>query len=729
MTAFYAIQSWSDTSGSYSKGVTYNLDESIGNVYVQQGRMQLAEVYTHYGDEKSVFGDYDRDGKLVALKNKDGTDSTVGATQFPATILPSTLRGITNRGGFPNQNTSGQLLGKSVFTNIAGDINDARLVFVAVFSQNETPVVGGTLRATVETPPDSGNWYDVTFNAVSSATLSAANLYILISDQLPTRLKMGQELDVYASGLNNLPTMTGGDWMYEQIQNREYQLQLTGTDQAAMQVNQLNRWQLKNAKMAPRGFFSTGATNAASVETIQVPTHGQVSTTNLKALITGFVPTAINGLFQHTLSGANAITIPLADPGPVTQNGMVQFVSTPTAASWSGGFITITRASHGLLPGITLTLRGFSSTVSINRDLDVFDVTDANNFRIAFPSDPGAITVTSAYYFSKYMDVISSNNYHLRPFTIVGTSETECTALIGDSTTQQIDVISDNTRLLGVLQRMVGEVIPFVDVSASGDSLTAWVSTFPNNHLVRNEIIRLFAQTGTFGMSKNDETTYTETTVGTWNSLVDQFFALPSLSVPLSTGKNKAVLVPTGTAGSTTFSDFTSMNDQVVGNNYGALPFFHSYLKSKLGTLFNKIFDYQSLLTVLNQPTVYKFDPTARNITYTSITTSPVITVDAGTPISSADNGKLIGLQGAISGGNGVLYVIIKYVSPTSFIAMQAKSKNRTISGTPIAVTSGTARIGVRRYVDPVNTATTTIHESREAIQSISAPGGIALKP
>jgi hypothetical protein len=78
MTDFYAIQTFTDNGITYNRGVVYDIAESVGNVFVQQGRMQLSEIPTYYSDERTAFADYDVNGNILTLKNKDGSDAFVG---------------------------------------------------------------------------------------------------------------------------------------------------------------------------------------------------------------------------------------------------------------------------------------------------------------------------------------------------------------------------------------------------------------------------------------------------------------------------------------------------------------------------------------------------------------------------------------------------------------------------------------------------------------------------
>jgi hypothetical protein len=703
------LYSGSNTFGPFTSAINYAVDCFSGFADVNESQPSDDAIVLADGPEESSGGDYD----------------------FPAIIGPASLRGISARGGFPNTNTAGQLLGKSVWKNIGGDKPDGfRFLFVGVSAQTETPATSGTLRAKCKTP--DGSWFDITFNAASSGQFTAGGNYILISDNIPYSLENGQEVELYESGINTLPTCLNGDWIFEQVQNREYSLQLNGTNEAAMQVNQLNTVQLENAKMNPRTYFATGATwSSASggTLTINLPTHSQVSVTNIKVLLSGFMPSAINGLRVPTIVDTNTITVPLAsDPGATTNNGLVQFIQIPTATTWTGGVLTVTRASHGYLPGEVISHRGYTTTgTSLNRDFEIDTVPDANTYTVKLSSDPGTITLTSAYIYRKYMDA-AINNFHLRPLAMLGVGTVECDAIISDSTQQSVDLITDETRLCGVVARLIGLKIPFIDLACNNDSLTNWVTTNPAQHAVRNYIAGLLCQQYTLGMSKNDEALYTTVaSADTWKAQLDAFNLLPTYAPMAARGKNKAVLAPTKFGSSSPWNDYSTPDGQSESGSYAALPIWHAYLKSKLGTIFNKIFDYQSTITVFNQPPIYKcYESGARIIIVTGTTTTPIVTVDSSTPIYPEDNGKIIGIPGASGTGNGILYCLIKYRSATSFVAMFPLYKNRVRSGMGIAVTNANAILGSRRFINQDNTQSDTVHESPLAIRT--GTGLISLK-
>lgn len=708
------------------------LQDGTASIYLAGGSCEYFVNNVKYGADAMSREQRKISSALASVGNGNIYDENgdVLNEKFPARIGPASLRGISNRPGFPNTTTTGQLLSKSIWKNIGGDKpNGFKFLFCGVSAQTETPATSGTIRAKCKTP--DGSWFDITFNGSGPAQFTAGGNYVLESDTIPYSLLDGQEVELYESGINGVATSLNGDWIFEQVQNREYSLQLISTNEAAMQVNQLNTVQLENASMNPRTYFAIGATwSSASggILTINLPNHGQVSVTNIKVLLSGFTPTAINGLRVPTIVDTNTITVPLAsDPGATTVNGLVQFIPIPTATTWTTGVLTVTRASHGYLPGEVISHRGYTTTgTSLNRDFEIATVPDANTYTINLSSDPGTITISSAYIYRKYLDA-ATINFHLRPLAMLGVGVVECDAIISDSTQQSVDIISDESRLYGVVARLIGNKIPFIDLACNNDSLTNWVTTNSAQHAVRNYIAQTYCQQYALGMSKNDEPLYTVATVGTWKAQLDALNALPAYAPMAARGKNKAVLAPTKFGSSAPWNDYSTPDGQTASSAYGALPLWHAYLESKLGTVFNYIFDYQSTITVFNQPAVYKcYESGARTIIVTGVTTSPLVTVDASTPIYPEDNGKIIGIPGASGSGNGILYCLIKYRSATSFIAMFPLYKNRVRSGMGIAVTNANAILGSRRFINQDNTQSDTVHESPLAIRTGTAM--IALK-
>lgn len=660
--------------------------------------------------------------------------SVVGAgdLQFPTIqdILTAvgSVRGVAHRGGWPNSTQSGQIMGASMWPVEAG--SDYQIVYVGAVTQLETSSRAGTIQTLVECPYGSGNWKTVTFNAVPGGTFittgstpdASNNWFMMISDPIPgVSFDSTQMLRVLATGKGGVPTMVNFDGYYEGKAGLEFSIQSSSTNDASLQLASIGQRKVDlilktiesdGASMSPQ--VCTAASWAANVLSLTLPSHG-ISNGNWKLVLDGFVASGatIDGVYSYTTNGANAINVAFtSDPGTISETGIVRLGHAVTAAAWASGVLTLTRAAHGRIEGQVASLRGFSSTgAAINGDFPITSVT-TDTYTVALPSDPGTIGFTNAYTYIKYS--LPSADFHLRPFTIIANGRVACETLAADSTTQTVDKIQDATRLCGVAQRLVGELFPFVDISANNEGLNHWLAS-PSQVIIRTKIMELWAQGITMGYSKNDEDAYTNVT--DWNTAHDTWWALPVQAALANSGFNFAVAAPT--RGATTRDNFTTVDGMIKPNNTRLVDFQRSSLYGKIGALYRKVFNYLGLIGIPNQPYAFKVHEYARPIIFSTIAASAVVSVDPSTPISPEDNGRIVLLPGAAaSGGNA--YSRIKYISPTKFISVRVATGIRMAFALTTTVNSGSGTIGIRRSVAYDATQFNTLHENPETIATIT---------
>lgn len=101
------------------------------------------------------------------------------------------------------------------------------------------------------------------------------------------------------------------------------------------------------------------------------------------------VSTYCSGGWVEMVSGMRSFEASTSGPTDMTP---ASATLTSTAASYADGLGTITATGHGLTPGRTVTLTGFTPA-AWNNTYRVFDTPTANTFRVRIDSDPGAVTV------------------------------------------------------------------------------------------------------------------------------------------------------------------------------------------------------------------------------------------------------------------------------------------------------------------------------------------------
>ena len=705
------------------------LEDGTASIYLASGSCNYFVNDVEFGADAMS-----RDQRKVSQGNASVGNGAVYDTD--GTVLlqtihteEATIRGVAHRGGWPSSSQGNQLMGVSMWLVEPG--SDYQLRFVGASQRSETISIAGTANAYVEAPAFSGNWYQVTqkgspnltFIQDQGTTPSAANNYFIIdADPIPIKFADQTLLRVAVSARGGWPCMSNYDGYFEGRPSLEFCITNVSANIAALQLatigttqinNIINAIQLNGTANAPR--VAAAANYSGGALAITAYSHGIASATNNKVILSGWVNsgTALDGIYSFTTSGGDGINITMSDPGTISQLGVVTLASAITSATWSGGTLTVTRAAHGYVPGQVITVQGTTATgSSINGDLTVDTVPTADTFTVAFASNAGTITTTNACMFPKY--AIPSADFHLRPYTIRALSNVACQALFGDSTTQTVGRILDNTRLCGVTQQLVGRVFPFCDLSANSESLPHWLGT-PGETIIRQQIIGDSCQAVTYGDGKNSEATYT--TYADWKAGHDAWWALPQQAALRSSPYNIAVGVPSGAI--TSRDDWTSIDGQSTPNSK-ILPQFQQYLQSLVGTLYRKYLNYAAGLTNRNQPYSYRVNVDTPTITFSTTAGSPDVTVSAisSGAFTDAYDGAWVFLPGAgASGGN--TYAIIKWVSSTRFFAM---SPNEGIF-TPLtravavsAVTNGTGRINPRRCIAYSAGQTNTIHENPRAM-------------
>lgn len=678
---------------------------------------------------------------LLEVIRRDGATSVLLTDPSgPSIIGPVSVRGIGNRSGWPNQFTAGQLLSGTIVENISKSVTRSKLLFANAAQYVEN--LGGnsgTFQAVINCPIGSPNYYTYTFDSGNiNGTLPATGTDRLYeSDWCEFPWPKGVRAMLYMSCIGgSFPTMGASqgtaDWAINGRVFSEFQIQSNATVPVAGQLDQIPRTQLElitdNGK--PIGRIVTAVVYNTTFADFRIYNHGLSSSAVTKVLAEGWVNsgTAINGLWEYTAQGSHDIRITMGDPGTVTQRGVFRMVPIPTAMTYDAPTqtITVSRTAHNLLPGDVFCLRNVvTSAGNLNFDHTITAAT-TDTFTFAWTGTaPGTITLTNAYYYPKYPNGVA---YHMRPVAFLGESDVECTGIISDSTSSTVDFISDPlTMVQGVGERCVGEAIPFINISATNDGLYNWYVSNPTRHAQRQEIIRRYCQTFTFGFGKNDENNYN---LGNYQGWITNYEALlnePDFALHRATGKNKLILTVTR---NTPSRDAWSTRDgqiQTTNASTQALALFQKRALADVGTVFNKVFDLNIAYCEPGLWGIYKTSKRARNILVTTTAGSSLVNVSELTPISKEDDGEVIGLVGAESTGNTRQFGTIKYINPTQFYFMgvgSARFKART-AGTN-ALTNGVGIIGAHYSVQQSTGTTDVVHESTTILQNIS--NTIALK-
>lgn len=666
-------------------------------------------------------GIYDADGNVIP---------TEGGLYPQRHLGPASVRGVAHRGGFPSGAVGAQNMSPSFFS--IEPCRNPKLIFLGAITRQETSTRAGSIQAEVELQYGSGNWIQVTFNAVATGTFNQTgtvpdesnNFFLLESDSFTEEITEPTTIRVLCSSNGSFPVMAQYDGVVEGRASLEWTLQNSSANLTALQLSNLTRAQkdliLEQMSLEPtQGVIrvSTGASWAGGTLTINLPGHA-LTVTNNKVTLQGFTSTgaAIDGVYSFALDGSDRITVSLAgDPGTIIAFGTVRPSQAITSAVWSGGQITFTRAAHGRRVGEYVSIKGATSTSgNINMAHLIVSVT-TDTYTVNFVQNVGTIQTTNAISFLKYSN--PGTIYHIRPYTIIGESTVVCQALVGDSTTQTVGQITDDTRLCGVLQKAVGERYPFIDLSNNNAGVVDALAN-PSQQVIKNELIRRYCQGITWGWSKNDESSTEIPTLADWTGAHDEWWDLPVQSTFKNSPVNIAVVVPS--RGTQSVDGFSSVDGQRFTPS-ARLVGFQNFIRGKFGSLYNYIIDYASVLTVRNQPQNYKADRDAVPIVFTSTAGSDVLSVDASTPINKSMNGEIVWLPGTNVGSTtGDFYVTLNYLSPTSFFATGAEVGIKTPVNMVTAVTGGNGIVGARKHVSSSSNQVDTIHESVFAISQIT---------
>lgn len=705
------------------------------NITSLNGVVEYNFIDPYIDDVQAVYG---KDNKIVNVINRSGSISQYDINyNMPLQLGPASVRGVAHRGGFPSGAVGAQNMSPSFFP--IEPCKNPRLLFIGAFTRQETPARAGSIQAEVELPYGSGNWIQVTFNAVATGTFNqngtvpdeSNNFFLLESDPFAEEITELTTVRALCSSNGTFPTMAQYDGAVDGRASLEWTIQNQSTNLAALQLSNLTRAQkdliLDQMRLEPtQGIIrvSTGASWAAGTLTINLPGH-TFSATNNKVTLEGFTSSgaAIDGVYSFALDGSDRITVSLAsDPGTISEFGTVRSSQAITSAVWSSGQITFTRAAHGRRVGEYVSVKGATSTSgNINMAHLIVAVT-TDTYTVNFVQNVGTIQTTNAISFLKYSN--PNTIYHLRPYSIIGESTVVCQALFGDSTTQTVGQITDDTRLCGVLQKAVGERYTFVDLSNNVAGLVDTLAN-PSQQVIKNELARRYCQGITFGWSKNDESSTEIPTLADWTGAHDEWWDLPVQTTFKNSPVNIAVVVPS--RGTQSVNGFSTVDGQRFTPS-ARLVGFQNFIRGKFGSLYSYIIEYASVLTVRNQPQNYKADQDAVPIVFTSTAGSAVLAVDASTTINPSMSGKVVWLPGTNVGSTtGDFYVTLNYLSPTSFFATGAEVGIKTPVNMVTAVTGGNGIVGARKYISSSSNQVDTIHESVFAISEIT--NTVALKP
>jgi len=641
-------------------------------------------------------------------------------------FLPASWRNIASETCFPTSKTGAQALSVSIHKNFDDSLSQVKLVYVNAMRYDESGSANPySVQAKVEYPIGSTP-QAVTWTGSNTGTVPGTGLKTLESDaaSLSPPIPRGADFKVWTfeSGTGGIPACTGGDFASFYEQGNELMFLNDNAANTHLNLYNLNATQLSLLSMSPGTLVSTGATWASTsggTLTVQLPNHKRTDTTNVRAILSGFTPSAINGYYVATVSGTNAITVPLvSDPGATTEAGVVQFVSIPSSTptyNAGTGLVTVVRSNgiQGFLSGqmievVNAVPTGYNGKFRISR-------VDANTFTYPVASDPG--TNTSVGY---YRAVSPSNIYHIRPAAIIGLSTIESPAGVGDSRSSrgEVDGPSDISRRAGVAERSIGAAFPVLNLSAANDRLEYYVTNAATDHAIRTNLASQYATSAILALGTNDYTNYAAGTFSTLQGYYNSFWNLPPWSTFKTRAKNFVATIPSANTSSrdqysTLEGQATSSTGEQVRSLYNRL------LSSDIGIKYKKIFDVSTLYEDKITAGIMKVsNKAARNVTVSATAGDSLITFDASTPLSPTDHGSKISIAGA-GGGAATTFGYLYYISPTQawYFTTGTFIAPNTIGTT---VSSVTARLNVRQQVIFANSGN-TVHESPEAFQSIDS--------
>jgi len=635
--------------------------------------------------------------------------------------LPASWRNIASETCFPTSKTGAQALSVSIHKNFDDSLSQVKLVYVNAMRYDESGSVNPySVQSKIEYPIGSTP-QNVLWSGATTGTVPGTGLKTLESDAatLSTPIPRGADFKVWTfhSGTGGIPACTGGDFSSFYEQGSELFLQNDNAANTHLNLYNLNATQRSLLAMSPATLISTGATWVGGTLTIALPNHKRTDTTNIRAIVSGFTPSAINGTYVATLSGTNAITVPLAaDPGAVTEAGIVQFVPIPSAAptyNAGTGLVTVTRSNgiSGFLSGqmveiVNAVPTGYNGKFRVSR-------VDANTFTYPVASDPGANTSVGYY-----RAVSPSNIYHIRPAAVIGLSTIDSPAGVGDSRSSrgEVDGPSDISRRTGVAERSVGAAYPLLNLSAANDRLEYYVTGAATDHAIRTNLAAQYATSAMLALGTNDYTNYVAGTFSTLQGYYNSFWNLPPWSTFKTDAKNFVATIPSANTGSR--DQYSTLEGQSTSATSEAVrKLYNNMLLADVGVKYQKPFDVSTLYEDKVGTGIMKVSTkAARNVIVSATAGDSLITFDASTPLSPTDHGSKISIAGA-GGGAATTFGYLYYISPTQawYFTTGTFIAPNTIGTT---VSSVTARINVRQQVIFANSGN-TVHESPEAFQSI----------
>jgi hypothetical protein len=686
--------------------------------------------------------------KLESLVNGEKLSPSAIEGGIPSVDLPEIIgelswRGFTNQNnGYPAFKLGGQAIAFDYTVNTSGKtIKRIKAIFMGAFAHDEQDASGGTMQMLIEYPPNSGIVHVIKFNNSNEGTIPSAWPKILESDELNFDWLPDTGAFIALSGAGVIPCVGVGDWaINSKSGNRSLFIQIANTDKAAMQVHNLTLNQIKNMRMVPqsRAIISAvwSAANGGQL-TLGIPGHGLASSVGVKALVRASIggATSINGLYASVslAGGSHQIIVPCAvDPTnggvtPIADFGLIEFWGMPAgfAIAVNAGVATVTHAAHGRSPGHWLTYVGFQAT-GWNKHWEIDTVIDANTYTFKVPASFVAPTTNGAFT-NTYGVPTGTSQYGLRPYSLVGWTDTDCPFDLSNSTNTTVDIISDNSGQAGLVRRCLNG-LPSISGGANNDALWRWlagITVATPHHTIRLEAAKRYCSSFFYAPSRNDSGNWTETT---WTGWRDQFWALMDVE-PFKTwaahGKNSVLLDITSNTSSS--DEFSSLDNQAVWANDGGRQLFNGFLTSLMGKVFNRLFNYAGLLEPFGQPGKFKVHPRARQLV-ASITAGSSLIMFDDTPtsrISIEDDGLCLALrQAGNSGTDGTTFLCaIRYRSPTTAIACANVQKKLTANASATVV-NGVGYLGARWLIQK-NGTNSSIHDAQDAFELLARELGI----
>jgi hypothetical protein len=705
----------------------------------QRNDVLLSNDYSALQNSSGVA--LDKDGLTSFFRNNLGFNKagSSASTTYPDIIGNPSFRGFTNQNnGYPAFKLGGQAIGFDYLKNTSGKtIKRIKIAFMGAFAHDEQDASGGTTQMLIEYPANSGTVHVVRFNTLNEGTIPTAWPKILESDELNFDWLPDTEAFISMSGAGVIPCVGVGAWaINSKSDRRSLFIQIANTDKTAMQVHNLTLNQIKNMRMVPQSRAIKSAVWSAANGgqlTLGVPGHALASSTGVKALIRASIggATSINGLYSSvSLSGgSHQIIVPCpVDPTnggatPIEDFGLIEFWSMPAGFSIAvnAGVATVTHNGHGRSPGHWFTYLGFQAT-GWNKDWEIDTVIDANTYTFKVPASFVAPTTYGAYT-STYGLATGTSQYGLRPYSVLGWTDTDCPFDLSNSTNTTVDLISDNSGQAGLVRRCLNG-LPSNSGGANNDALWRWLQGLLTHHSIRLEAAKRYCSSFFYAPSRNDSGNYGANFVA-WRDAFWELMNVEPFKTWAAHGKNSVLLDISANTSSS--DEFSSLNNQNVWVNDTGRQEFNDFLRSLMGTVFNRLYDYAGLLEPFGQPGKFKVHPRARQVVASMTAGSSLITFQ-DTPesrISKEDDGICLALRGAgASGTDGTtLLCAIRYRSPTTAIACANTQKN-LVSNASATVNNAVGYLGARWMIQK-NSSNSSIHDAQDSFELLAREVGI----